>query len=70
MSYHDLIHAIIKQAVKDYREALKQNKKYPEKYQYKIIISDIEVFFRSDYFKSLTDVSGEWLIETLRGELK
>ena len=32
------------------------------------IIKDLEKFFRSDYFRMLTKVNGEYLIEKLRNE--
>jgi hypothetical protein len=62
----DFANAIVKQAVDDYRNALKgkgYNGKKPEK-----IIKEIEKFFLSDYFKLLTKVKGEYLIEQLNKE--
>ena len=64
--YHDLANAIILQAVEDYRDALNgksYNYKPPE-----YIVKSVEKFFRSNYFKILTNVSGEYLIEQLRKE--
>ena len=57
--YERLANGIILQAVKDYRIA-----KSPATRR------SIERFFRSDWFKMLTDLDGEDLIERLREERK
>ena len=66
--WESLANAIILQAVKDYREARKKLKKRPKNEDAKLMIADCEAFFRSDWYKALTDVDGEMLIRKLREE--
>ena len=66
--WENLANAIILQAVKDYREARKKLKKRPKNEDAKLMISDCEAFFRSDWYRALTDVDGEMLIRKLREE--
>lgn len=67
--YENLANAIIMQAVKDYRKALKQlkqNKKYsPAKQQKRAG----ERFFRSEWYTELTSVNGEFLMKKLQEEV-
>ena len=60
--YEKLAEAIILQAVKDYRKALKYDARGRKR--------EIERFFRSGWFTILTNVSGEMLIRKLRTEVK
>ena len=60
--YKELANAIILQAAKDYRKALKHDERGRKR--------EIERFFRSEYFTVLTNVSGEMLIRKLRAEVK
>ena len=60
--YKELANAIILQAVKDYRKALKHDERGRK--------CEIEKFFRSEWFSILTNVSGEMLIQKLRAEVK
>ena len=64
--YHELIEAIIKQAVKDYRCALR-GKGYEQK-SAKRCVAELEHFFRSTYFEMMTGVDGDNLISLLRKE--
>ena len=66
--WENLASAIILQAVKDYREARKKLKKRPKNEDAKLMISDCEAFFRSDWYRALTDIDGEMLIRKLREE--
>ena len=69
-NYENLANAIILQAVKDYRVALKCLKVNPRN---KTAIADkdeIERFFRSDWFSVLTSVDGEMLIRSLNMEVE
>ena len=62
----NLTNAIILQAVKDYRKALKGlslNGKSSN-----AVITDCERFFRSDWYRQLTNVDGEYLITNIRKE--
>jgi len=61
-NYGELANAIVLQAVKDYREALKNE-------EGKITILEVETFFRSNWFKLLTNIDPEMLIEKLKGEV-
>lgn len=66
--WENLANAIILQAVKDYREARKKLKKRPKNEDAKLTVSDCEAFFRSEWFKALTNVNGEMLLRKLREE--
>lgn len=66
--WENLANAIILQAVKDYHEARKKLKKRPKNEDAKLMISDCEAFFRSDWYKALTDLDGGMLIRKLREE--
>ena len=62
----NLANGIILQAVKDYRKALKGfslNGKSST-----AVIAECERFFRSDWYRQLTNVDGEYLITTIRKE--
>ena len=62
----DLSNAIILQAVKDYRIALaggSVNGRDSES-----VIAECERFFRSDWYRQLTNVDGEYLMTTIRKE--
>ena len=64
--YRALAHAIILQAVDDYRKLLRGN--VPVYFVNKITIDEIEEFFKSKYFGILSNIDGELLIEKLRKE--
>lgn len=55
--YENLANAIIREAVDEYRKA---NDNYKRK--------TIEKFIRSEWFKALTDIDPEFLLERLREE--
>ena len=61
-----LANAIILQAVKDYRKALKGLSLNGESST--AVIADCERFFRSEWYRQLTNVDGEYLIATIRKE--
>lgn len=69
--YENLANAIILQAVKDYRAALKKLKRNPYSNLSitKAEIASIERFFRSPWYEALTNVDGELLIKKLREEV-
>lgn len=64
--YRELSEAIVKQAVKDYRCALR-GKGYEQKSAKRCVV-ELEQFFRSSYFELLTEVDGEKIITLLRKE--
>ena len=66
--WENLANAIILQAVKDYHEARKKHKKRPKNEDAKLMIADCEAFFRSDWFKALTELDGEMLLRKLQEE--
>ncbi|MDD2267940.1 MAG: hypothetical protein PHY15_00145 [Eubacteriales bacterium] len=67
--YERLANAIILQAVKDYRKALKRLKKHPSKGTALHTKQEVEQFFRSDWYTSLTAVDPEMLILKLNVEV-
>jgi hypothetical protein len=67
--YEELAKAIIVQAATDYREALKILKEDPTRLKGQRLKSDCERFFRSQWFKALTEVDGEFLIKKLQEEV-
>ena len=66
--YENLANAIILQAVKDYRKALRKLNRNSQNKDAKRTVSEVEKFFRSDWYKTLTSVDGELLIKKLREE--
>jgi hypothetical protein len=64
--YQNLANAIVVQACNDYRNALNGigcEYKSPE-----VVIRELEKFFGSSYYRMLTKVKGEYLIERLKAE--
>ena len=68
-NYENQANAIILQAVKDYRMALKSLKANPRNRTAMADKDEIERFFRSDWFSVLTSVDGEMLIRSLQMEV-
>ena len=66
--YEDLANAIILQAVKDYRMALKSLKVNSRNRTVQTDKAEIERFFRSQWYSTLTDVTGEMLLLSLQKE--
>ena len=64
--YQALANAIVELAVKDYKKALKQHYRFPDNEEYKDEIKDLEKFFRSGWYGTLTDLDGEYLIGGVR----
>ena len=69
-TYENLANAIVLQAVKDYRDALKRLKKKPGNQAAMSDAMECERFFHSGWYKTLTSVDGEYLIQKLREEAK
>lgn len=65
----NLANAIIVQAAKDYRMALKSLKANPRNRTAMADKTEIERFFRSGWFTVLTSVDGEMLIRSLQMEV-
>ena len=68
--YEQLANAIILQAVKDYRDALKKMKKRPHYDPAKDMIAEVERFFHTDWYRELTSVDGNILIKKLKSEVR
>ena len=62
--YEKLANAIIIQAAKDYRTALRKLRNHLAQAE----AESIDRFFRSGWYKCLTDVDGEMVIRKLREE--
>ena len=67
--YEKLANAIVLQAVKDYRFALKRLEKYPRNDSALYTKLEVERFFRSEWYASLTAVEPEMLIKKLGEEV-
>lgn len=66
LAIRELANAIVVQAVKDFRSALR-GKGYERKSPARCI-AELKRFFRSEYFKLLTKVNGDYLIYQLEQE--
>lgn len=64
--FEELANAIICRAVEDYRKALAKRNRNTNTSP---AIATLEKFFRSDYFSTLTKISGEYIIEKVRKEI-
>ncbi len=67
-NYQNLANAIVIQAVKDYRKAMRRLRKDPKHEKSLFWKKYIERFFRSQWFEDLCDLDGEVLIEQLQKE--
>ena len=68
--YEELANAIVLQAVKDYRLALKRLAKHPRNREALYTKKEVEEFFQSGFYETLTTVDGEMLIQKLNEEVK
>lgn len=68
--YEQLANAIVLMAAKDYRDALKKLKKRSRYDPAKDVIAEVERFFHSEWYRELTSVDGNFLIEKLRSEVR
>ena len=66
--YQALANAIIEQAVKDYRVALKILRRHPDSKAAMAEAMEVERFFHSSWYATLTDIDPDYLIERLRKE--
>ena len=67
--YTELANAIVIQAAKDYRKALKTLKRYPRYEPAKAVVAEVEEFFRSDWYRTLTSVDADMLMTKIRREI-
>lgn len=68
--YSNLGNAIILQGVKDYRDTLKALKYNPHSTERQKIKSDVERFFSSAWFSTLTEIDGRMLMKKLQMEVE
>ena len=68
-SYTELANAIIIQAVKDYRKALKTLNRHPRYEPARAMVTEVEDFFRSEWYRTLTSVDAEMLMRKIRREI-
>lgn len=68
--YENLANAIIIQACKDYRKAYKRYlRRYRSTDKPDAELVELERFFRSDWYKTLTAVDGEYLMDRMKKEV-
>ena len=67
--YENLANAIVIQAANDYRDILRRLKRCPEDSMAASSLTETEHFFRSEWYKLLTDVDSEYLMRMLRDEI-
>ena len=67
--YTELANAIVIQAVKDYRKALKTLKRHPRYEPAKAVVAEVEEFFRSEWYRTLTSVDADMLMTKIRREI-
>lgn len=68
--YEVLANEIIIRAATDYKSALKRLKKHPHCSRSLDRVAECERFFRSRWYRMLTEVDGEMLIRRLREAVK
>lgn len=66
--HENLANAIVLQAVKDWRSAVRTLKKRPRYDPAKQMRNECEEFFRSEWFTVLTNVDGNVILRKLRQE--
>ena len=66
--YHVLANAIVIQAVKDYQAAVHTLRKDPENRKAMKEAIELEEFFRSGWYRTLTGLDAEYLLDRLRKE--
>ena len=67
--YENLANAIIIQACKDFRRAYKRYlRRYRSSDKPDAELLELESFFRSDWYKTLTSVDGEYLMDRIKKE--
>lgn len=68
--YEDLANAIVLQACKDYKSAYRRYlSRYGRSDRTDPHLAELEKFFRSDWYKTLTSVDGEYLMKRMQDEV-
>ena len=65
-AYENLANAIIIQAAKDYKKAYKKSLRRGDCERTKQELAELEGFFRSEWYRTLTSLDGELVMEKLR----
>ena len=68
-NWEDLANAIVVQAANDYRRALRVLKAHSSYAPAAKVKTEVEQFFRSEWYRSLSSVDGEVLIKRLNAEV-
>ncbi|MBQ6152069.1 MAG: hypothetical protein IJJ03_10545 [Mogibacterium sp.] len=68
MPFEALRNAIVIQAAKDYRKALRALKRNPNSISQERVKTECELFLRSDWYKSICNVNGEMILRELQEE--
>ena len=68
--YESLANAIVIQAAKDYKTAYKKSQKRSQCKETQRELADLESFFRSDWYRTLTSVDGEMIMARIRKECR
>lgn len=66
--YENLANAIVLQAVKDYRTALRALKRNKRNKRAGSMKEEVEQFFLSEWFSELTELNGAFLMRKIREE--
>lgn len=64
--YQVLANAIVEQAARDYRTALKYHLTHPNNRKFEQVVKNLERFFHSDWFEMLTDSDSDYLLREMR----
>lgn len=67
-AFDALANAIVVQATKDYRMALRKLKKRPYSPMARNIIREVEAFFHSASFRTMTSTDPNYILDKLRKE--
>ena len=67
-SYESLANSIVVQAVKEYRAARKTLSRHPASMKATATIKEVEEFFHSEWFSTLTDADPDLVLNQLRKE--
>ncbi len=68
-NWEDFAQAIILQAVDDYRKCRRRVRQKPDQKEAQAMIREVEKFFRSRWFRQLSDVDGSTILYNLRANL-
>ena len=66
--YEDLANAVIIQATKDWRQAVRTLKKHPRYHPALLTREECERFFLGEWFMQLTNVDGRMILRKLKQE--